>query len=170
MICAVLCSAGTTHAQARSYYASPGINIGYTFGAGATCGVSLDLGFQKMIGEINTREGISLSYSQVHTKKYVHHLRTFTFMAGTDYAQVKAGWGRVKNKWGYGNHNKCRTHGLLLDAAIAYPHEYSAWIGIRTFRYRYSSWAWFTKPYNTIYLDYHYNAMKSPVIQHYLPL
>jgi hypothetical protein len=150
----------------RAYFTSPGVHIGYTFGALLTYGVTLDAGIKT--AEAGSHYGISLSYSHIQTKKHVHRLRTFSFMGGTSYAQFKAGWGRVRNKWGYGNQNKCITHGILLEAGFSYPDEFSPMAGFRTFRYRRSDWAWFTSPYNTLYLEYRYNAIRSDRIQHRL--
>jgi hypothetical protein len=162
----------TVHGQlpGRSYFAAPGVHAGYTFGAGLTYGLTLDLGVQKATAQSSQRCGISLSWSAIHTKKYIHRMRTFSLMAANDFLQLKTGWGRVRNPWGYGNRNRCVTHGIFLDAALAYPDANSPWIGIRTFQYPLSSWAWFTKPYNTVYAGYQYNVTRNNRINNYLSL
>jgi hypothetical protein len=81
-------------------------------------------------------------------------------MCQTGFADVKLGIGRVRNKWGR-SHNRCITHGINLDVSLAYPNEYSPWIGFRRFVYPRSDWAWFMTPYNSVYLKYKYDIIQN---------
>lgn len=95
------------------------------------------------------------------TRHYTHRARSLfsTFMFQTDFVDVKLGIGRVKNPWGNGN--RCIIHGPTADISFAYPNIYSPWIGFKTFRYNFADWAWFSKPYNTVYIKYKYDIIQN---------
>ena len=89
-------------------------------------------------------------------------------MIQNNFLDFKIGYGRAKNKWGYtgggAKGNKCIVHGFNLDISASYPNQYSPWIGFRTFRYNNFAWAWFTKPYNSVYIKYKYDIIQNTFI------
>jgi len=146
----------------KSFFCSPGISVGYTFGAKFNFGFVVDAGIiDKRLNNFEFRYGASFTQYYVQTKTHVHRLRSFSLMAQTDFVDVKLGIGRVRNKWGASHSNRCITHGISYDVSFAYPNEYSPWIGYRRFVYRPSSWAWFTTPYNSIYVKYKYDIIQN---------
>lgn len=59
-------------------FISPGITIGYTFGAGINYGYSLDVGLiNSLLDHTNVRYGLSYYKYFVKVKKYTHRLRSF---------------------------------------------------------------------------------------------
>lgn len=149
----------TTAQDLQKYYVSMGIKLGYTFGAGFTYGATLDAGVKDNSYLTNGKYGISISYALVNVKKYTHRMRTFNFMAQNDFACIKTGIGSVRNPWGYGKRNKCIVHGFNLDLSATYPNQFSPWIGVSYFKFQRANWAWFDKPYSTLYLNYKYNTL-----------
>src|ERR1051325_9942399 len=113
-----------TSLSARSFtdnlFISPGLTIGYTFGAGINYGYCIDAGLIKpLTNNSNVRYGISFSNYFVKTKKYTHRLRSISVMGQTDFADLKVGLGRARNKWGRAN--RCITHGISYDFSIVDP-------------------------------------------------
>jgi hypothetical protein len=149
----------------QGVFLSPGITAGYTIGAGCNLGFALETGIRERKAVNPFKYGMSFSWGIVNTKRYVHRLRTTDLLVKNDYVDMKLGIGRVKNKWGYSGHNRCVTHGLSMDISFAYPSPYSPWIGFKTFRYKYSSWAWFFRPYNSFYTRIDYDLLRVPNIQ-----
>lgn len=138
-------------------FVSPGFTFGYTFHAGINWGFTLDAGLLQKKENNPIRYGISGAWYFVKTPKYWHRLRSMNLMVQNDYADIKIGWGRARNKWG--NKNRCITHGINMDISFSYPDKASPWIGYRTFIYPPSSWAWFMYPYRSIYLKYKYDLI-----------
>lgn len=139
-------------------FVSPGFTFGYTFHAGINWGFTFDAGLSQK-KEINPlRYGLSWSWYFVNLGRGDwHRMRSMNAMVQNDYADVKIGWGRARNKWG--TKNRCITHGINMDISFAYPDVASPWIGYRTFIYPPSSWAWFMYPYRSIYLKYKYDII-----------
>lgn len=148
----------------KTYFISPGIKLGYTFKAGISYGATLDIGVHDRSNSIvdNLKYGISLNYTFIKVKKYTHRLRSINLMAQNDFATLKLGLGKVKNPWGFGKRNKCRVPGINMDINFAFPNKYSPWIGFSLFKYKNADWAWFNKPYQTLYINYKYDVM-SPI-------
>lgn len=149
-------------------FVSPGLSFGYTFGAGINYGFVLDVGIINNPNPNSLKYGISFAYYFVRTNKYVHRLRSVNAMIQNNFLDVKVGFGRAKNKWGYtgggGKGNRCIVHGFNFDVSAAYPNIYSPWIGYRTFRYNNFNWAWFTKPYNSVYVKYKYDIIQNTLL------
>jgi hypothetical protein len=146
----------------KNIFCSPGISIGYTFGAKINYGFVFDFGLIDNISKnMNLRYGFSYYQYYVKTKTHTHRLRSFSIMGQTDFADVKIGIGRARNKWGFGNKNKCITRGISYDVSFALPDKYSPWLGFRHFKYNTAGWAWFLTPYNSIYLKYKYDIIQN---------
>lgn len=145
-------------------FVSPGIKFGHTLGAGFTYGFTLDVGVQNNFYMKNGKYGVSFNYSFIKVKKYTHRQFTFNLMAQNDFSKIKLGVGTVKNPWGYSKRNKCHVEGFNFDASFSYPNQYSPWIGFSYFKYERAAWAWFMKPYKTIYVNYNYDVLQ-PVYQ-----
>lgn len=145
----------------KTYFVSPGIKLGYTFGAGFTYGAILDAGVNSTSNsEIrNLKYGVSLGFTFIKVKKYTHRMSTISLMAQNDFTTIKLGIGKVKNPWGYSRRNKCKVFGAYVDMSFAYPSAYSPWIGLSYFKYKRANWAWFSNPYKTFYINYKYDAL-----------
>ena len=145
----------------KPVFISPGVSVGYTFGAKFNYGFVLDFGLASQNSPTHDKVGFSFYQYFVHTGKHVHRLRSFSIMYQNDYVDFKIGRGRAKNPWGYTNRNKCTVHGLALDISASYPSKYSPWIGYRLFKFNRADWAWFMKPYNSIYIKYKYDVIQN---------
>jgi|GEM_PF-1463625 len=142
------------------FYFSPGASIGYTFGAGINYGLELDLGLYRFTDKVSSvNAGISLSSYWVQTKKYTHRLSTLNAMIEGKNFDVKFGWGKAFNKWGYKYHNQCKVGGFNYDLSVTSNQLYAPWIGMKRFKYSYANWAWFSKPYNSVYVKYKYDVL-----------
>lgn len=146
----------------QKYFVSPGVKLGYSFGAGVSYGITLDAGIKDNTYLNNGKYGLSFNYTFIKVKKYTHRMRTINLMVQNDYACIKLGFGRVRNPWGYSKRNKCIVHGTNVDLSFSYPGKFTPWIGACYFKYQRASWAWFNKPYSTIYLNYKYDVI-SPI-------
>lgn len=146
----------------KALFCSPGVSVGYTFGAKFNFGFVLDAGIiDKLSDNFDLRYGISFYQYYVQTKTHMHRLRSFSVMAQTGFADFKLGIGRARNKWGAGHNNRCITHGISYDISFACPKKFSPWLGFRQFIYPTSSWAWFMTPYNSIYIKYKYDIIQN---------
>ena len=140
-------------------YVSGGLNVGYTFGAGFTFGYEINTGlhtFQNSLEPVRTgitfgRYWVSVRYRNTH---YVHRIKFLAIMAESNYYDLKCGLGQARNKWGSGGNNRCRVHGIYYDMSFTSPDPNMPWIGIKRFNYPAEAWAWFWRPYNTLYAKY----------------
>lgn len=167
--CTVLFALQPAHAQTqpdKTLFCSPGVTVGYTFGAKMNFGFVIDAGvIDNLKNNSDLRYGVSFYQYYVFTGHHVHRLRSFSLMCQTDFADVKIGVGRVRNKWGRSNNNRCIAHGISFDVSFAYPSEYSPWIGFRDFIYRPSGWAWFMTPYRSVYVKYKYDVIQNTTLK-----
>jgi hypothetical protein len=165
----IVLSMQSAHGQTtpdKAFFCSPGITVGYTFGAKLNFGFVLDAGvIDKLSNNFELRYGVSFYQYYVQTKTHMHRLRSFSLMAQTDFIDVKLGIGRARNKWGSGHNNRCITRGISYGVSFAYPNKYSPWIGFRQFIYPPSSWAWFTTPYNSVYIKYKYDIIQNTALK-----
>lgn len=145
----------------QHFFVSPGLSVGYTFGAKFNYGFVIDFGVSDVKSPIHDKFGFSFYQYFVHTKKHLHRLRSFSLMYQNDYVDFKIGRGRAKNPWGYTNRNKCIVHGLTLDVSASLPSAYSPWIGYRLFKFNRADWAWFMGPYHSAYIKYKYDVMQN---------
>lgn len=143
----------------KKYFISPGVKFGYTFGAGFSYGATIDVGVTNNSFIDHGKYGLSFNYTFIKVKKYTHRMRTINLMAQNDFACIKLGIGSVRNPWGYGKRNKCIVHGTNIDLSFAYPNKFSPWVGLSYFKYQRAAWAWFNKPYTTLYLNYKYDVL-----------
>ena len=165
LLISFFCVTQTSTAQeflGKKGFIEPGLSVGYTFHAGLNYGLVLDAGLVDNKTTTSLKYGLSFSYYfvtlKVRGKNHVHRLRSTSVMLENNFFDVKVGWGRARNKWGYGQHNRCIVHGPTADVSFAYPNRYSPWIGYKTFRYNNYDWAWFFKPYNSVYIKYRYGT------------
>ncbi len=150
----------------KTFFCSPGVTVGYTFGAKFNFGFVLDAGIiNRISNNTELRYGFSFYQYYVQTKTHLHRLRSFSLMAQTNFIDVKIGIGRARNKWGRSNNNRCATHGLSYEVSFAYPDKYSPWLGYRQFVYRPSTWAWFMTPYNSIFIKYKYDIIQNTALK-----
>lgn len=145
----------------KPVFISPGVSLGYTFGAKINYGFTLDIGLVSKNNLLHDKYGFSFYQYYVHTGKHVHRLRSVSLMYKNDYIDFKIGRGRAKNPWGYTNRNRCIVHGLAIDISASYPSIYSPWIGYRLFKFNRADWAWFMTPYNSIYIKYNYDIIQN---------
>lgn len=139
-------------------FVTPGFAFGYTFHAGMHWGFTLDAGLSQKKENNPVRYGISGSWYFVSLGNGDwHRMRSINLMAANNFADIKMGFGRARNKWG--KSNRCITHGFNMDISFAFPNKLSPWIGYRSFRYPPSSWAWFMYPYRSVYLAYKYDLI-----------
>ena len=152
-------------ASANNFFFSPGISVGYTFGAGTNWGFFFDMGMVNQILEEDIKYGLSFSWYYVSvqstaSRHYTHRIRSLScLMAENDFIDLKFGFGRAKNPWGTGN--RCIVQGTMADISFTYPNSFSPWIGFKTLRYNRADWAWFDKPYNTVYVKYKYDIIQN---------
>jgi hypothetical protein len=126
-------------------FITPGVTAGFTFGAGMSYGVTLDMGMRKD----DFKYGLAFSYSFVHTQKYIHRLRSACVFGSYSFVQLKAGTGLAKNFWG--KKNRCKVRGFAWDMSFNHPDFPYAYAGYRSFLYYASGWAWFDGPYRSLY-------------------
>jgi hypothetical protein len=140
------------------YFVTPGLTAGYTFGAGLNYGLTLDMGMSlKGKDERVYRVGNSIAYYFVHTKRHTHRLRSFNLLLQNDFARLCVGTGRARNRWGYGKRNKCVVRGANFDLSVRpVASAYAPWLGFRRFVYPAAQWAWFNRPYNSLYASFSY--------------
>ena len=149
----------------NNYFFSPGVSCGYTFGAGMNWGFMFDVGAIKYIPNNYLKYGLSFSWYYVSvqsskTMHYTHRLRSLgCLMIQNNFADLKLGFGRVKNPWG--TKNRCIIHGPTADISFSYPSIYCPWIGFKTLRYANEDWAWFSKPYNSVYIKYKFDVIQN---------
>ena len=154
-------------------YVSPGAFFGYTFTThGICCGISCDLGlFQYPIHDIPINYGISISkYLTIVKFRFGnrnHWHNTISAMAESSYFDLKVGYGRTYYRWGYGKRNKCSVDGVNIDLSTTTKTLGTPWIGFNTFRYKAANWAWYSDPYNSLYIKYKYDfgqsGLKEPI-------
>jgi hypothetical protein len=164
-ICCLFCFNSISFAG-NNFFFSPGLTVGYTLGAGTNWGFMFDTGLTGTIKGVDVKYGTSIFWYYISvqssaTRHYKHRARSLfgCLMLQTDFVDLKAGLGRMKNPWG--NDNKCIVHGFTADVSFAYPSVYSPWIGFKTFRYNRESWAWFSDPYHTLYVKYKYDVIQN---------
>lgn len=154
----------------KPVFVSPGISVGYTFGARFNYGFCLDVGLLDKGKTLNSRYGFSFYEYFVHTHQHTHRLRSFSLMYQNDYLDLKGGIGRAKNPWGYGHRNKCIVRGLAFDVSASYPSPFSPWIGYRLFKYPQANWAWYMKPYQSVYIKYKYDIIQNTELKNTVTL
>lgn len=154
----------------KPIFITPGISIGYTFGAKINYGFSLDVGIIDKQTNLTNKYGLSFYQYFVKTNKHTHRLRSFSIMYQNDYLNIKLGRGRAKNPWGFTNRNKCIVHGFCFDISASYPSIYSPWIGYRLFKFPLADWAWFMKPYNSVYINYKYDIIQNTELKNTITL
>lgn len=143
----------------KQLFISPGINLGYTFNAKLTIGFVLDIGLCDE-DACNTRYGLSFGYDLIRVEEKFHRKRVGSIMFQNDFFDLKFGFGRIRNGWGFENRNSCIVRGLSTDLSLSYPSLYSPCIGLKAFIFNKGSWAWFEHNYYTIYLGYENNLLK----------
>lgn len=150
-----------TNAQflGRTFFLSSAVTVGYTFGARINFGYQVDLGVEKKFNDnMFMKYGLSFSNYFVKTGKHTHRLRALSIMGSINFLDARVGIGRVKNRWGYGNKNRCVTRGINLDLTAGMANNNMPWIGFREFIYPPANWAWFNRNYSSVYLKYSYNV------------
>ncbi|HWY38384.1 MAG TPA: hypothetical protein VNY73_07475 [Bacteroidia bacterium] len=149
------------NAQTPGFFITPGVSIGYTFGAKINYGFTLDMGYALKEKGATYKAGLSLGYYLVKTKHSTHRLRSFNLLAENNFMSVKIGVGRARNPWGYGRRNRCIVHGYNYDVSFTLPGDpYSPWVGIKRFVYKPSQWAWFYQPYTSLYVQEKYTFLQ----------
>jgi hypothetical protein len=143
-------------------YLSGGLSAGYTFGAGFTFGYELNAGLFSINNRVEpVHAGITFGRYWVRVRyrrtAYLHRVRFFGVMAESNYFDLKAGWGQARNIWGRGGNNRCKVGGIYYDLGLTTKNPYLPWIGVRQFSYPVSAWAWFWRPYTTVYAKYKYD-------------
>lgn len=88
-------------------------------------------------------------------------ITTVNVMFRKDFTDLKAGIGRVRNKWGYENRNRSTVYGFSYDLSLRLPDDiHNTWFGIRHFVYKPADWPWFEIPYTSVFLKYKYDLIK----------
>lgn len=157
---------------AKHFYVSPSATIGYTFGARVNYGVDLDFGycFTDKNGSVY-RTGFSVSQYFVEAKHHAARITTANVMFQKDFTDLKAGIGRLRNKWGYENRNTSTTYGFSYDLSLRLPDNFhNSWIGIRHFVFKPGDWPWFEIPYTSIFMKYKYEIIPQKDISSLKPL
>jgi hypothetical protein len=153
----------------RPVVLSPSVSIGYTFGARVNYGADLDFGYYTTDknGAVY-RAGLSLSHYLVEARHHVARISTVNVMFQKDFTDLKAGIGRLRNKWGYQNRNVSTVYGFSYDLSLRLPDPaHNTWFGLKHFVYKPADWPWFEIPYTSLFLKYKYDIpagseVKSP--------
>ena len=175
MFSLAFCSWSLFSQNLNTVYASVGLRLGYTFHAGLTYSYEINAGL-KPSSQSNLIVGLSLVRYWVnvshHSKRFHHQRRhsiaAISLFAHGDSYDVKYGFGRVMNKWGYGRNNHCREFGTYVDISFNPTELPSAAIGASAFIYKRYSWPWFNYPYYTIYSKAS-SALSNPFQQSNIP-
>lgn len=157
---AALAAGGRAQAFVREHlFLSPSLTVGYTFGARVCYGVDIGVGYKTTDRwGSEYRAGISVSQYFVEAKHHLARVSTASVLFLKDFIDLKAGIGRVRNKWGYQNRNTSAVYGFCYDASLRLPSQiHNTWFGIRHFMYRPGDWPWFEIPYTSLYLKYRYD-------------
>lgn len=116
----------------REWLITPGISIGYTFGAYFTVGVELNAGYNLSHKNqtLNVLGG-SIQYSAVLDYYAWHQIITFSGMYRTEDIDLRAGIGDALIWHG----RLCHTPGFYLEgsAHLSPLQPVSTWVGVRTF-------------------------------------
>ncbi len=160
LLSGILLASGA-YAQILAFDIRPGVNLGYTFGAGLTYGFTADfLVFQASPGDLYS--GISLDNYWVHGKKHKHHLITASVLMENPNFQGKIGYGNASYRWGYGgNRNRCHTKGISWDVSYTTANPHTPRIGYKSFHYLFYRWPWPERFYQTVYTGYRYTLPAS---------
>lgn len=144
-------------------FLSPSITIGYTFGARVNYGADLDFGYQATDRNGSVyRAGFSVSQYFVEAKHHTARIATVNLMFRKDFTDLKAGIGRIRNKWGYQNRNRSTVYGFSYDLSLRLPENtHDTWFGIRHFVYKPGDWPWFEIPYTSVFVKYKYDLIKA---------
>lgn len=135
-------------------YVTPGISVGFTFGATFNIGVDLDLttsitnDFDK-----TERSGISLGHYLVLSKGGFrpHHITHVNLMFENEYMDIKAGYGLLTYSWGRAQVNKGGQSGFTFDVSFTQRESNIPWFGVKSLFYNQREWIWFDIPYFSVY-------------------
>jgi len=124
-------------------FLSPRITLGYTFGAGLNYGFDIYVGLYRLD---NFNFGTGFSYYMVNTDQGHHRIKGFVLMAENEYFSAKIGAGAISRRWGLRNVNKTSAPGILFDVAASMDAYKAPWVGVKTFIYKSSKWAFYDHP------------------------
>lgn len=135
-------------------YVTPGISVGFTFGATFNIGANLDLttsitnDFDKV-----QRSGISLGHYLVLSKGGFrpHHISHVNLMFENDYMDIKAGYGLLTYRWGRAQVNKLGQGSFTFDVSFTQRDANIPWFGVKSVFYNQREWIWFDIPYFSVY-------------------
>lgn len=116
----------------RSWLITPGISVGYTFGAYFTVGVELNTGYNLTHkNESLNMIGASLQYSAVLDYYAWHQIITVSGMYRSKALDFRAGMGRALIWHG----RLCHTDGFHLEGSVHLSplQPVSTWLGMRAF-------------------------------------
>lgn len=154
----------------NSFYISPAASLGFTFAGGIAFGFDIDVGiWRDHLGperELNT----GISYTSYWTKAYhdrLHHIGAISFMAESDYYDIKVGFGKVVDRHGYNHIVHCRAYGMYTDVSVTDDRTYIPWVGLKGFWYDWKSFEGFEYPYITPYVKYKYDFLQRSGIKNF---
>lgn len=135
-------------------YVTPGISVGYTFGATFNIGVDLDLTTSITNDFDKTRRaGISISHYLVLSRGgfQPHHISSLNLMFENKILDIKTGYSSLHYRWGRAQVNKGGVNAFNFDLSFTNRANRLPWFGIKSVFYNDRDWVWFEIPYFSVY-------------------